>query len=183
MKSFVSFLLGIILATGFWFLMGYLKVEPNLIEEFTQKKKHTEEPGSYEEIMAEVEAIERECDLAENTTERPMAVEQPATVEPKPEAKPSIVGHWRMADPVCSDDADRMLVIDEYGVFKAYRSVRLSISNDYVYSVKGDVLTYKYTATSHGDHSFRFKVSNVNGKDYLEIFGDPKFGGKWVRSR
>ena len=76
-----------------------------------------------------------------------------------------------------------MLLIDEYGTFKDYYSASSGLSRDYTYIIQGDVLKYKDKYDRTYDKSFRFKVSTQNGKDYLEVFGNADFGGKWVRSK
>lgn len=164
MKSLVSFLLGALVATVFWFFMGYLQVDGDKMG----KLLHHDEVVT-EELFGDSEPAEE-------------VAAQPEPEMAAPTAQPSIVGRWRIADPVGSNERDRMLQIDEYGNIKDFFRLSLSLSHDYAYIVEGDVV--KYGSDSNFYHySFQFKVKTENGKDYLEIFNNTDFGGKWVRSK
>ena len=223
MKNLVSFLLGIIVATGFWFYMGYLQVDGNKLNKYLHHDAASEEvaaepkevvttenmvvPTPVEEKPVQKAAekpveksIEKPTQKAEEkpaqkVVEQPVpelpetkpvaqsAVAEPELVsEPKqePVTQPSIVGRWRLPNPVGHSEQNKMLSFDEYGTFKDYYSTSSGLSHDYTYTVEGDLLKY---GEGYGKKSFRFKVSTQNGKDYLEIFGNAEFGGKWVRSK
>ena len=162
MKSLVSFLLGALLATVFWFFMGYLQVDGDKMG----KLLHHDEVVT-EELFGDAEPAE---ELAA----------QPEPEKATPSAQPSIVGRWRIADPVGYEERDRMLQMDEYGIFKNYHNASTSYSYDYNYSVEGDVFTF---GDSFHTYSFQFKLSSVDGQDYLEIYNNTSFGGRWVRSK
>ncbi len=162
MKSLVSFLLGALLATVFWFFMGYLQVDGDKMG----KLLHHDEVVT-EELFADAEPAEE------------VAV-QPEPEKAAPTTQPSIVGRWRIADPVGYEERERMLQMDEYGIFKNYHNASTSHSYDYNYSVEGDVFTF---GDSFHTYSFQFKLSSVDGQDYLEIYNNTSFGGKWVRSK
>lgn len=163
MKSLVSFLLGALLATVFWFFMGYLQVDGDKMD----KLLHHDEVVT-EELFGDAEPAEE-------------VAAQPEPEKAAPTSQPSIVGRWRIADPVGYEERERMLQFDEYGIFKDYSYVSAGHSCDYNYIVDGDVL--KYGFGNKCDNPLRFKISTVNGKDYLEIYNSTKFGGKWVRSK
>ncbi len=163
MKNLAIFLLGALAATVLWFSIGYLQVNNDKMGKLLQ----------HDEVVVE-----------EAFTEAEPAVEE-IVAQPEPEkavssAQPSIIGRWRIADPVGFEEQERMLQMDEYGNLKDYRDVTFGSSSDYTYTIEGDKLTYSNTI-SRG--SFQFKLSSVNGKDYLEIFNNTKFGGKWIRSK
>ena len=162
MKSLVSFLLGALLATVFWFFMGYLQVDGDKMG----KLLHHDEVVT-EELFGDAEPAEK-------------VAAQPEPEMAAPTAQPSIVGRWRIADPVGYEERDRMLQMDEYGIFKNYHNASTSYSYDYNYSVEGDVFTF---GDSFHTYSFQFKLSSVDGQDYLEIYNNTSFGGKWVRSK
>ena len=163
MKSLVSFLLGALLATVFWFFMGYLQVDGDKMG----KLLHHDEVVT-EELFGDAEPAEE-------------VAAQPEPEKAAPTVQPSIVGRWRIADPVGFEEHERMLQFDEYGIFKDYTNVSSGLSWDYNYIVEGDVL--KYGHSNNCNNSFQFKTSTVNGKDYLEIYNSTRFGGKWVRSK
>ncbi|MCQ2302018.1 MAG: hypothetical protein MJZ94_05265 [Bacteroidales bacterium] len=104
---------------------------------------------------------------------------QPVAKEQQTASQPSIVGRWRIADPVGSDERERMLQIDEYGNIKDFYSVSYGLSRDYAYLVEGNIIKYGLSSRYY-NNSFQFKVRSENGKDYLEIYNDTNFGGKWV---
>ena len=164
MKSLVSFLLGALLATVFWFLMGYLQVDGDKMD----KLLHHDEVVT-EELFGDTEPAEE-------------IAAQPEPKKAAPTVQPSIVGRWRIADPVGFDERDRMLQIDEFGNIKDFYSVASGFSTDYVYLIEGDIIKYG-TSSNFYHYSFQFKVRSENGKDYLEIYNDTRFGGKWVRSK
>lgn len=161
MKSLVSFLLGALLATVFWFFMGYLQVNGDKMGKLLHHDKVVTE-----ELFGDTEPAEE-------------VAAQPEQEKAAPTAQPSIVGRWCIADPVGYDERERMLQFDEYGIFKHYTNVHSGLSWDYNYIVEGDVL--KYGHGNNCNNSLQFKTSSVDGQDYLEIYNDTRFGGKWVR--
>ena len=163
MKNLSFFLLGALAATVFWFFMGYLQVDGDKMG----KLLHHDEVVT-EEAVADTEPAEE-------------VAAQPEPEKVAPTSQPSIVGRWRIADPVGNDERKRMLQIDEFGNIKDFYNVSLGFSNDYVYLVEGDIIKYG-SSSRYYSNSFQFKVRRVNGKDYLEIYNDTRFGGKWVRS-
>lgn len=244
MKNVVCFLLGALLATGFWFYMGYLQVDGDKLEKYLHhdaKEKDVMSDEEIAELLAELDALAEESEqkiekvpskqessspkkketvksvekTAKKTEEKPagktveqtptkqtepkaststasaepehvtQSVSQPVATEPEPKqtTQPSIVGRWRLPNPVGYSEQNKMLSFDEYGTFKDYYSTSSGLSCDYTYILQNDVLKYKDKYSRTYDKSFRFKVSTVNGKDYLEIFDSAEFGGKWVRSK
>ena len=164
MKNLAIFLLGALAATLLWFSIGYLQVNDDKMNELL---RHDEVVA--EEVFADAEPAEE------------IAV-QPEPEKAAPTVQPSIVGRWRIADPVGFDERDRMLQIDEFGNIKDFYSVASGLSTDYVYLIEGDIIKYG-TSSNFYHYSFQFKVRSENGKDYLEIYNDTRFGGKWIRSK
>lgn len=189
MKSLVSFLLGALLATVFWFFMGYLQVDSGkmgklLHHDEVANKEVVATNGTDADGMVLVEAGELQPQTIDaEPAPQPTEVPEPQLVVDghQPATQPSIVGRWRIADPVGNDERKRMLQIDEFGNIKDFYNVSLGFSNDYVYLVEGDIIKYG-SSSRYYSNSFQFKVRRVNGKDYLEIYNDTNFGGKWVRS-
>ena len=163
MKNLAIFLLGALAATLLWFSIGYLQVNDDKMNELL---RHDEVVA--EEVFADAEPAEE-------------VAAQPEQEKAAPTAQPSIVGRWRIADPVGYDERKRMLQFDEYGIFKDYTNVSSGLSWDYNYIVEGDVL--KYGHSNNCNNPLQFKTSSVDGQDYLEIYNDTRFGGKWVRSK
>ncbi len=162
MKNLSVFLLGALAATVFWFFMGYLQVDGDKMG----KLLHHDEVVT-EEAVADTEPAEE-------------VAAQPEPEKATPAAQPSIVGRWRIADPVGYEEREKMLQMDEYGIFKNYLNASTSYSRNYSYSVEGDVFSF---SDSFHTYSFQFKLSSVGGQDYLEIYNDTRFGGKWIRSK
>ena len=157
MKNLAFFLLGLVVATGFWFAMGYIQVDGNKIDEYL----HRDGDAAAEEVVDELQS-DKVVDAL---------------------TQPDIVGQWHLANPLNHNEENRMLLINEYGVMKDYECVLFDHPDEYDYIIEGDVLKYKHSYSSTYRDSFRFKVSTQDGKDYLEIFGNADFGGKWVRSK
>ncbi len=122
MKSLVSFLLGALLATVFWFFMGYLQVDGDKMG----KLLHHDEVVT-EELFGDAEPAEE-------------VAAQPEPEKAAPTAQPSVVGRWRIAGPVGHEERERMLQFDEYGIFKDYSDASLGFSDDYNYVVVGNAL-------------------------------------------
>ena len=163
MKNLAFFLLGALAATVLWFSIGYLQVNDDKMSELLHH-----DAVVAEEVFTGTEAAVEEV------------VAQPEPEEAASSAQPSIIGRWRIADPVGYDERERMLQIDEYGIFKDYHRASSGRSYDCTYTVDGDVFTF---GDSHHTYSFQFKLSSVDGQDYLEIYNNTMFGGKWIRSK
>lgn len=180
MKNFLFFILGALVASVIWYFADCHDID-GLLSGSEKHPSIEQIVSAQEELIKEGEDLQTRCDeMQEQLAQEDEKNAQKQEVGQV--AQTSVVGRWSLSNPVGYSEQERMLSFDEYGTFKDYYNTSSGLSHDFTYILQDDMLKYKDEYSRTYVKSFRFKVSTVNGKDYLEVFDNADFGGKWVRS-
>lgn len=153
------------------------------VSELQDIVKQLEKIGSKQQGGSTSTTKETSSPAVEPTHPKVASNPQTESVQEPEQQSNDIIGKWVPADPVGWEEGNKMLLFNEYGVFKDYSNKELGSAKEYTYTISGNTLKYKDKYESSYKKSFKFKVSTINGKKTLEIYGNAELGGKYVSAK